>query len=434
MHKPEKMIIYNIFPLLAGTFSEWFPHFIRAKEMGFNWIFVNPIQLPGRSGSLYSIADYFSFNPLLIDTACNLSPLDQVKNVNSASEKLGLSLMIDLVINHCSFDSPLIIKHPEWFEHEPDGSVSHPFCLENGQKVVWGDLAKFDHRNTRDKEGLFNYFLQIVIFLINAGFKGFRCDAAYMVPSSLWKRLIEEIKKAYPSVRFFAETLGCPADLTRQVASAGFDYIFNSSKWWDFNGHWLMEQYNLTRDIAPSVSFPESHDTARLCEEMQGRVEALKQRYLFAALFSGAVMMPIGFEFGFRKKPHVVKTLPGDWEQTEIDLTSFVSRVNRVKAEHGVFQEEAPTQILSHSNPQVLLMWKGSLAARGEALLILNKDISQKQLFYAESLKDFVQSGAQIIDVSPESRLAYIPEPFSYDLLPGQAIVLITTRDPVPEE
>jgi starch synthase (maltosyl-transferring) len=61
------MIIYNLFPTLVGRFSDWGTHLTRAAEMGFNWVFVNPIQQPGSSGSLYSIADYFAFNPLLLD-------------------------------------------------------------------------------------------------------------------------------------------------------------------------------------------------------------------------------------------------------------------------------------------------------------------------------------------------------------------------------
>ena len=165
-------------------------------------------------------------------------------------------------------------------------------------------------------------------FLIELGFQGFRCDAAYQVPRSLWERLIREIKKDHPEVLFLAETLGCQPEQTRKTASAGFDYIFNSSKWWDFYSSWLMKQYALTREIVPSIGFPESHDTARLCEEFQGNLEGVKQRYLFTALFSAGVMMPIGFEFGFRKKLHVVKTRPEDWEETGIDLTGFITSVN----------------------------------------------------------------------------------------------------------
>ncbi|HDH11577.1 MAG TPA: alpha-amylase [Nitrospirae bacterium] len=425
------MIVYNLFPLLAGKFTEWEGHLKRASEMGFNWIFVNPVQLPGLSGSLYSIKDYFSFNPLLIDTASEKTPEEQIRDTIRTAEGLGQRMMIDLVINHCAVDSGLIREHPEWFQWEKKGKVANPFCDENGKKVVWGDLAKFDHRHTRDKEGLFRFFFKVVKFLIDLGFKGFRCDAAYQIPKGFWKRLITETKAAYPDVLFFAETLGCTADQTRKTAGAGFDYIFNSSKWWDLSSPWLIEQYALTREIAPSISFPESHDTVRLCEEFNGNIAGLRQRYLFSALFSAGVMMPAGFEFGFRKKPHVVKTRPEDWEETDIDLTSFIKSVNKIKESYTIFQEEAPTEILPAGNPDILIMWKASVHTQEEALLILNKDINNKQRFYADSLRKLAQAGAPLNDVSPEYRLDHIPEPFSYDLRPGQGIVLVTARDTV---
>jgi starch synthase (maltosyl-transferring) len=434
MKKPEKMIIYNLFPLLAGKFTDWERHLLRASEMGFNWVFVNTIQRPGKSGSLYSIADYYDFNPVLVDQKSKRAPQEQVKEAIKTAKKLGLNAMVDLVINHCSVDSDLIKSHPEWFLWESEGHVAHPFCDEDGKKVVWKDLAKFDHRDTRDKEGLFQYFLNIVKFLIELGFEGFRCDAAYQVPKSLWERLIKEIKKGHPDMVFFAETLGCPSDQTRRTASAGFDYIFNSSKWWDFNNPWLMEQYVLTQEVVPSISFPESHDTVRLCEELHGNIQGLKQRYLFSALFSAGVMMPIGFEFGFCKRSHVVKTRPEDWEETDIDLTPFITEVNKLKSNQAIFQEEALTEILYAGNPNILLMWKASINDQEEALLILNKDIYNKQHFYAKSLQEFVQAGAPLRDLSPEYPMDYIPVPFSYDLRPGQGIVLITSRDLIQDE
>ena len=434
MEERKGMIIYNLFPLLAGKFPEWERHLSRAAEMGFTWVFVNPIQLPGSSGSIYSIKDYFSFNPLLIDQASGKSPEEQVKEAVKTAKKLGLRMMVDLVINHCAADSDLIKSNPGWFVRDANGRVAHPFADENGKKVVWKDLAKFDHRNAKDKEGLFRFFLDVVKFLAKLGFRGFRCDAAYQIPGSLWKRLIREAKKSYPDLLFFAETLGTTPDLTRRTASAGFDYIFNSSKWWDFVGKWLMQQYNLTREISPSISFPESHDTVRLCEEVNGNIDALKQKYLFSAFFSAGLMMPIGFEFGFRKKLHVVKTRPGDWEETAIDLTSFITAVNRIKSGHTIFQEDTPTEILQNPNNKILFIWKASTTTRDECLFILNKDILNRQHFHEETPKECLQAGAPLIDISPENRMEYIPRPFSYDMLPGQGIVLITSRDTVPEE
>lgn len=418
------MILYNLFPLLAGRFDQWRPHLQRAADMGFDWIFVNPIHKPGASGSLYSIADYFELNPLLITPDSKLQPEEQLRRTIQEAKELGLDMMVDLVINHCAADSDLARQHPEWFAHEPDGAIAHPFCIDQGEKVVWRDLIRFDYEHSPDREGLYKYTRRIVDYLLKLGFKGFRCDAAYQIPSVFWRRLLQDVKRSHPEVIFTAETLGCTVAQTRQTAQAGFDYIFNSSKWWDFESAWLKEQHHLLRQIAPSISFPESHDTERLMEESGGSVAALKQRYLFAAVYSKGVMMPIGYEFGFRKRLNVVETRPDDWETTDVDLCDFIRKVNGFKKQYAVFQEETINSYLPYENRRILLMWKASSQDQ-EALLILNKDIHDFQHFYTANLHQFIQTGEPLQDVSPEYPLQFIPRPFSYDLNPGQGLVLV---------
>jgi hypothetical protein len=51
-------VIYNLFPTLVGPPAEWLPHAERAREMGFNWLYVNPFRDPGFPGSLYAVKDY----------------------------------------------------------------------------------------------------------------------------------------------------------------------------------------------------------------------------------------------------------------------------------------------------------------------------------------------------------------------------------------
>ncbi len=422
------MLIYNLFPLLAGRMSQWDEHFRRAAAMHFEWVFINPIQKLGKSGSLYSIADYFQFNPAFLEPNGPLSPDDQVRQMTTRAREAGLKPMLDLVLNHCAMDSPLVREHPDWFVREPDGRVAKSFCFHQGKKVVWNDLAKFDHQHSKDADGLFRFCLQVVERLAGLGFEGFRCDAAYQVPAQFWKRLIREIKAKHPHTCFIAETLGCTPEQTRSTARAGFSYIFNSSKWWNFNDWWLIEQYNLIRETVPTISFPESHDTPRLAEELNGNVEGLKQHYLFSALWSAGVMMPMGFEYGMRKPLHVVKTTPADWQRDGIDLCGYIAKVNEIKRSHPVFTAENPTGLLHTNNPNILLMWKASHRPAGEALLILNKDILHHQDFYTDHFRHFVQSGAPLKDVSPEYPLDYIHEPFHYGLRPGQGIVLVTAR------
>ncbi|HUJ09541.1 MAG TPA: alpha-amylase family glycosyl hydrolase [Verrucomicrobiae bacterium] len=422
------MIIYNLFPLLAGPFAQWAPHFQRATAMRFDWVFINPIQYPGYSGSIYSISDYFRYNPLLLDSVKGVSEKDQVRRMVADAHEHGLKLMIDLVINHCAFDAPLTRQHPDWFRHE-NGQLAHPSCKHGDQTVVWGDLVQFDHRHTRDREGLYRYCLQLVNHLLELGFDGFRCDAAYQLPGEFWRQLIKEVKSRNRECVFAAETLGCTADQTKETAATGFDYIFNSAKWWDFEEAWLIEQYELTHMVVPSIAFPESHDTERLATELNGNVAGLKQRYLFAALFSAGVLMPIGYEFGFRKRLNVVKTRPADWETTDIDLRSFITAVNHIKRKYPLFEEECPTTVLPYHNPNILLLWKAGTRGRYESLLILNKDIHSHQEFTTDHFRHYLQAGAPLHDVSPEYPLDYIPEPFRYSLRPGQGLVLVTSRN-----
>lgn len=420
------MKIYNLFPLLAGPFTDWQPHLERAAGMGFDWVFVNPIQQPGHSGSLYSIADYFKINKALLKPGSSKSPEDQVKEMVAQAERLGLRMMIDLVINHCAIDSPLVREHPEWFVHEGD-RIANPFCMEDdGSKTVWGDLALLDHRGSSDKEGLQRYLSDVVSYLVGLGFTGFRCDAAYQIPQDFWRRIIEDTRRQHPDVVFTAETLGCSPHETKETASAGFDYVFNSSKWWDFSSPWLLEQYELTRQIAPSIGFPESHDTERLYSESGNNADALKQRYLFAALFSAGVMMPIGYEYGFRNRLHVVETRPEHWEEPAVDLTDFIARVNRIKSEHAVFQEEGPIQKLDHPNQSLLMFWKASTSGNGEALLTINKDPWNRQHFHCYDLYRHVQSAAPLQDVSPEWPVEHLITPFEFELGPGMGRVLVS--------
>ncbi len=422
------MILYDLFPLLAGRFSQWEVHFRRAKSMGFDWIFLNPIQRTGASRSLYSVADYFAVNPLLLDPGQGMTDDDQVRRMTARAHGEGLRVMIDLVINHCAVDSPLTREHPDWFVRGQDGRVRNPSCVHNGETVVWCDLAQFDHRNTRDPEGLHGHFARVLEHLAGLGFDGFRCDAAYQVPSSLWRRLMGEVRARHPGVSFVAETLGCSAEETRETARAGFDFVFNSSKWWNYQDGWLMEGYNLVRDTSPSISFAESHDTPRLAEELNGNTNGLKQRYLFSALFSAGVMIPAGFEFAMRKPLHVADTTPADWSEGGADLRGFITSVNSVKREHPIFQEDGPTSFVPCANPNILLMRKSSTRSRAEALLILNKDMWSHQEFYTDRMRDLLPAGVPLRDVSPEYPLDEVHEPFHYALRPGQGIVLLASR------
>jgi len=184
------------------------------------------------------------------------------------------------------------------------------------------------------------------------------------------------VKAQHPDSLFFAETLGCTPAQTLATARAGFDLIFNSSKWWDFREPWCLEQYAITAPVVPSIGFPESHDTPRLAAELGGDRAAVLQRYAFAAVFSTGVMMPIGFEYGFRKRLHVVRTTPQDWETPQWDLTGVIAAIHGTKAALRPLNEEGPITPVALGGDGCFGFRKQTRDATEAALIVLNLDRS----------------------------------------------------------
>ena len=420
-------IIYNLFPRLAGPFSTWVSHLERAAGMGFNWIFINPIQQPGASGSLYATRDHYAIDSRYPEPGSALSPEEQFQSVLEHAHRLGLNVMLDLVINHTASDSVLVPKHPGWYEHDADGALVHPSAPDTGQ--VWRDLATIDNDNAPDKDALWQYWEDLVIYYLRLGLDGFRCDAAYQVPSPLWQRIIDRARKLNPKAAFFAETLGCDFKLVIELGRAGFDFIFNSSKWWDFKAPWLLPQYEENRlDGKPSISFPDSHDTARVAAETDGNVNAIKLRYLFAAVFSTGVMMVAGYEFCFRKQLHVVFTRPEDWEPDGCNLTRFIRAANALKTHYRVFGEESRMEFIATANPRVFAMRKTSADDNQRALVILNTDYRNAQHTRVVSIRELLGNPQLTKDISLENPLGDVPEVLDTVLRPGQSIILYGER------
>jgi starch synthase (maltosyl-transferring) len=371
---PETTLIYNLFPPLLGPIPRWEEHLKRIAAMGFTWLYLNPIHTPGLSGSLYAVKDYFGLNPLFFPES-GKDPEIALKHFLKAAGRRGLKVMLDLVINHTAIDSPLVKEHPEWYAQDEDGQIKHPGAIDPADATrvtVWGDLAELEYWPPPDPEGLLNFWHTVVAKYLRLGFRGFRADAAYKIPGEFWERLISEARRLEPRARFFAETLGCRLEECAQLSSAGFDFLYNSSKWWDFQADWCLQQYQRFRRVAPSISFPETHDTPRLAAESGGALEVARQRYLFAAYFSSGLMMPMGFEYGFQKHLHVVQTRPEDWETPIYDLTEFITRVNRMKRRCPVLLEEGPQVRLSPEDEPVVMLIKSRDNERGRVLAVIN--------------------------------------------------------------
>jgi starch synthase (maltosyl-transferring) len=428
----EGMRIYNLFPLLAGPIEDWQKHLDRIAAMNFNYVFVNPLHETGKSGSLYAVKDYYRLNAAFRGKS-RKSTDDLIKHFVKAAEDRGLTVMMDLVINHTATDSPLTKDKPHWYVHEKDGSIAHPYAVDPGDKkhtkTIWYDLAEIDFSNRPERQEIIDYFIGVVAYYVKLGVRAYRCDAAYKVPGAVWSRLFGAIREIDKDVVFIAESLGALLEQVEQLRDAGFDYFKNSSKWWDFKQDWLFKQYEKFRTVAPSISFPETHDTERLATDLakEGISEpklverAYRQAYVFAATFSTGVMIPVGYEYGFRKKLHVVETTPDDWEDPAFDLTEFIGAVNKMKATYRVLNEEGPQRHI-RLGKDVACLVRRTKDHQDWAVTLINIDRKNNTAVRLEKLDDDLSGGRE---VTPGNEGHALPRGEEVTLEPGEVRVFV---------
>jgi len=415
--------LYNLFPRLLGTMGRWKDHIKRIQAMGFNAVYINPIHYPGFSGSLYSPKDFYKFNPLFIDTNLVMSPNEQLKDFIAVCHNADILVIMDLVINHTAIDCTLIHEHSSWYKHTPDGQIVHPGAKDGNKWIEWGDLAEVDNAHSSDRENLWQFWWKMMAHYIDAGFDGFRCDMAYQVPNDLWKYLISRAQQKKPGCLFLAESLGCSFQQVEILARIGFDYLFNSMKYWDYNQPWGMEQYHKTSPLVGTIAFPESHDTRRLIDELDGDLPAIKRQLLFSATFSKGFMIPIGFEFGFRRTLDVVHTDPGWWENTGIDLQEFIKKVCMLKDSYEALNHEGGLEIVDQPNWMNIFCYKRSASGQKTVFVAINKDRWHHQNIHIPDMEKILGPGI-FKDVSPEFAMPEIPRLFEYGLRPSEVKII----------
>jgi len=91
-------IIYNLFPRLAGSVDRWLEHTRRARDLGFDWIYLNPFTRPGFSGSLYAVQEHRKVCADFLPRKSSKDGISEIRRFLDGVRKLGLKPAMDLVI------------------------------------------------------------------------------------------------------------------------------------------------------------------------------------------------------------------------------------------------------------------------------------------------------------------------------------------------
>ncbi|OHD80806.1 MAG: hypothetical protein A3J97_16820 [Spirochaetes bacterium RIFOXYC1_FULL_54_7] len=183
--------IYQIFPrnfTPEGTLDSAIPELARIAGLGFDIIYLTPVHpvgtlaRKGLLGSPYAIADYRIVDPAL-------GGEEALDHFLAAAHSLGLKVIMDMVFNHASPDSTLVITHPEWFIKGRDGKP--------GRKVdEWSDVVDLDF----SVPALRTWLMETLLLWVDHGVDGFRCDVASLVPVDFWLEARKRTDAVKPTI------------------------------------------------------------------------------------------------------------------------------------------------------------------------------------------------------------------------------------------
>lgn len=177
-----------------GTFAAAAEQLPRLKELGVDIVWVMPLypigekERKGSLGSYYSIRDYCNVNP-------EFGTLADFDAFVAKAHKCGLKVIIDWVANHTSPDHPWVTEKPaDWYVRDAEGNTIVEYD--------WTDIAKLNFDNADMRKAM----QEAMLFWLDRGIDGFRCDVAYQVPQDFWTPTIAMLREhADKPLYFLAE-------------------------------------------------------------------------------------------------------------------------------------------------------------------------------------------------------------------------------------
>ena len=314
------------------------------------------------------------------DVDPELGTMKDFEHFAKAARGKGLRLALDIALN-CSPDHPYVKSHPEWFYHEPDGSIKF---AENPPKK-YEDIYPFDYYN-ENYQALWQEIENIILFWADKGIEIFRIDNPHTKPFPFWEWLIADVKEKRPELVFLAEAFTRPKMMHR-LAKSGFDMSYTYFAW--RSAKWEFEQYlkELTQSDAKEymrgIFFPTTPDIFPKYLAYKGP-NAFKQRYFLAGTLSSLTGMYNGYEL-CENIPSPVKEELADSEKYQYKvhnwkgpgIQDFVRRVNTARQEHVALQEYDNLDFHYCANDQLMVYSKKT---GGDVILcVCNMDMDNVQ-------------------------------------------------------
>ncbi|TWF58824.1 alpha-1,4-glucan--maltose-1-phosphate maltosyltransferase [Neorhizobium alkalisoli] len=356
--------LYYVHPLALKGMEAWKEVFAHARNLGFDTVLSGPLYQRGDGSSIFTALDFERLDPEL---GLGDNPVEAIAMLVAAAKGFELKFMLDLVVDRVAVD-----------REEAKQSAADPRLSpqQMGAKSV-NFLADVQHiASWRER----------LVSLAKLGVAGFRCMGIGRVAPEVWSDLITHTRSFKPETIFIAWTPGSAFADRQVLKGCGMDGSFSSLAWWDMEERWIMDEYQIQRELGYQVAFPEAPFGRRIAHGTDG-CEVLKRKALralkLASTFTSGLMMPMGFEYGVSLP---LDPLHGDGaglrglkEQSSYDLSAEIREINGTPNKTAAGFARRPLKLVSASQGPVVGLFQtdqeDSRASEKMRVVLLNRDL-----------------------------------------------------------
>lgn len=307
----------------------------RLKALGVAALWLMPINPPGSRrafGSVYCVRDYYAVNP-------RYGGEKELRRLISQAHRRGIRVILDVVLNHTSWDNDLITQHPEWYRHR-DGDPHNPASIvsPNG----WNDVAQLDYAD----HDLRSYMVKMLQHWVLAyGVDGFRCDSAEYLPTDFWNQARDKLDAVQPGVLMLAE--GQRPELMVHAFDLDYSYALYNALTEILVRHKpaliLPRALDAERQVFPPAAchlrYIDNHDQQRAV--IRFGADAARAASVLAFMIDGVPMLYNGMEIGDASTEGFINPRPLRWEVGDKSWTRLYVLLTELRRRHRALRAGA---------------------------------------------------------------------------------------------
>jgi len=382
----------------------------------------------GRYGSPYACGDFLAVDPALVEFDRRTTGLDQFQELASAVHRAGGKLILDIVINHTGWGSPLQENHPDWFLRKENGTFVSP----GAWGTIWEDLVEIDHR----VPWAWDHLADVFITWCRRGVDGFRCDAGYKVPTAAWRHISAKLRREFPNSLLLLEGLGGAWEATAELLTLGgmqwaYSELFQNYSPIQVSGY-LDHALRQHESAGTLVHYSETHDNPRLAAQPpDGRVWSLLRNQLCALTSAnGAFGYACGVEWLAKERINVHSCRSLSWGNPN-NIIPELARLGALLREHPCFLDGAKLRRVSGADSTVYALDRLSADGADRLLVLVNLDPAEPSSFVIEA-KLLIELGQPDFDLLAGHRVATVERGGMVEirLRPGQSLCLASSPEP----